>query len=217
MKTFYGGFAGKVYQKLQHHGFFALLFPRLQNILEGKEKGYKFTENLISRVLYNTDARYKSDLSLSASYLFVVFLWPVMQSHLYKSSKSNMTFNERLNKAIEATLNNNQSPIALPKNVVETCHEVWLLQFKLVYREETKILDAYNHPKFRMAYDFLLLRAQVGEEVYSLATWWHDFLLADESLQSEMIASYTERAKNSRERNARSRNSNRRPRSRKPR
>jgi poly(A) polymerase len=217
MKTFYGGFAIKAYSKLQEYDFFSILFPKLQEVIDGRAKGYKFSEMLIERSLYNTDLRYNNDQSLSSSYLFVVFFWPVLQHNLYKLSKTSMSFGAKVNKAIELTLNSKDNPISLTKNVIDTCTEVWLLQFKLVYREESKINDSYEHPKFRMAYDFLLLRAQVGEEVYSLATWWHDFLAADEKVKSEMIYSYTEKTKNSRERNARGRNSNRRGNIRKPR
>jgi poly(A) polymerase len=32
-----------------------------------------------------------------------------------------------------------------------------------------------EQPRFRAAYDFLLLRAESGEEVAELATWWSQF------------------------------------------
>ena len=44
-----------------------------------------------------------------------------------------------------------------------------------------------THPKFRAAYDFLLLRAETGEADPALADWWTRFQSADEAEQKSMI------------------------------
>ena len=80
----------------------------------------------------------------------------------------------------------------------------------LFHKFPGKIQDVYDSPKFRMAYDFLVLRAQAGEEVYALASWWHDFIAADDDKKSSMILSYTERTKSMREKHVKPRNGNRR-------
>ncbi|MEE3002876.1 MAG: polynucleotide adenylyltransferase PcnB [Pseudomonadota bacterium] len=206
MKTFYGGFALKAYDKLQEYNLFSLLFPQLAKVLSGELRGYKFTESLLLRALFNTDLRYNSGKSLSTSYIFIVFMWPILQHNLYGLSKKNLNFSAKVRQAIAETLEKQESPIAIPKNIIETCEDVWKLQFSMVYREESKINDTLNHPKFRMAYDFLLLRAQAGEEVYNLATWWHDFVESEDEAKANMILTYTEKTKNNRDRYAKPRN-----------
>jgi len=43
----------------------------------------------------------------------------------------------------------------------------------MLQRKESKISHILHHPKFRAAYDFLLLRVKSGEkELEECSTWW---------------------------------------------
>jgi len=42
-------------------------------------------------------------------------------------------------------------------------------------------------PRFRAAYDFLLLRCQVGEPMHELCNWWTLFQEADEAEREAMV------------------------------
>jgi poly(A) polymerase len=44
-----------------------------------------------------------------------------------------------------------------------------------------------GHPRFRAAYDFLLLRAETGEADPALAEWWTRFQSANEAEQKSMV------------------------------
>jgi len=44
-----------------------------------------------------------------------------------------------------------------------------------------------GHPRFRAAYDFLLLRAETGEADPELAAWWTRFQVASEAEQRAMV------------------------------
>ncbi|HYN78220.1 MAG TPA: polynucleotide adenylyltransferase PcnB, partial [Lamprocystis sp. (in: g-proteobacteria)] len=44
-----------------------------------------------------------------------------------------------------------------------------------------------SHPRFRAAYDFLVLRAQSGEADPELADWWTQFQEADAGQRSTML------------------------------
>jgi poly(A) polymerase len=44
------------------------------------------------------------------------------------------------------------------------------------------------HPRFRAAYDFLLLRGQIeGGDLFELAQWWTDFQEANNEQRKTMI------------------------------
>ena len=49
-----------------------------------------------------------------------------------------------------------------------------MLQPRFNRRSGIKSLSLLQHPRFRAAYDFLLLRAQVGVADPELAKWWTD-------------------------------------------
>ena len=49
-----------------------------------------------------------------------------------------------------------------------------------------------NHPRFRAAYDFLLLRAEIKEIDPSIASWWSHFLEADDETKKQLIQTITQ-------------------------
>ena len=44
-----------------------------------------------------------------------------------------------------------------------------------------------EHPRFRAAYDFMLLRAEAGEVPAELGEWWTRFQVADENERAAML------------------------------
>jgi poly(A) polymerase len=53
--------------------------------------------------------------------------------------------------------------------------EVWEMQPRLEQRQGTRPHRLLGHPRFRAAYDFLVLRAAAGEADVDLADWWTRF------------------------------------------
>ncbi|NEY37279.1 polynucleotide adenylyltransferase PcnB, partial [Streptomyces sp. PRKS01-65] len=52
-----------------------------------------------------------------------------------------------------------------------------------------------THLRFRAGFDFLRLRADVGEVDEALADWWQEFQLADEARREDMIDQVREEQK----------------------
>lgn len=53
--------------------------------------------------------------------------------------------------------------------------EIWDLQRRLIRRQPRQIESATSHPRFRAAYDFLLLREQAGEKLDGAGQWWTEY------------------------------------------
>jgi poly(A) polymerase len=53
--------------------------------------------------------------------------------------------------------------------------DIWCLQHRFEQREGKRPHRLLSHPRFRAAYDFLLLRAESGEADPELAEWWTKF------------------------------------------
>jgi poly(A) polymerase len=66
--------------------------------------------------------------------------------------------------------------------------EIWGLQPRLVNRRgrggASRLL---TNPRFRAAYDFLLLRAESGEDVAEHAQWWTRFQEVDDNERRSML------------------------------
>jgi poly(A) polymerase len=76
--------------------------------------------------------------------------------------------------------------IAIPKRVTFASKEIWEMQDRLLKRTRRNIHGTLNHPRFRAAYDFLLLREDSGEDLAECAQWWTDFQDGDTQTQTEM-------------------------------
>ncbi|HJO12772.1 MAG TPA: polynucleotide adenylyltransferase PcnB, partial [Gammaproteobacteria bacterium] len=73
-------------------------------------------------------------------------------------------------------------------------------QLRLARRNRRSIESAFAHPRFRAAYDFLLLREDAGEQLNGLGQWWTDFQCGDAKHKADMIGAVSQRKKSRRRR-----------------
>ena len=78
--------------------------------------------------------------------------------------------------------------------------EIWNLQPRLERRAGKRAFRLLDHPRFRAAYDFLLLRSDVGEVDRELADWWTEFQEVGEGEQRAMVNKLSGGKKKSRRR-----------------
>lgn len=62
--------------------------------------------------------------------------------------------------------------VALPKRFSIVTREIWELQPRLATNSPSRAKRLMRHPRFRAAFDFLLLRAAVDPELASQAARW---------------------------------------------
>jgi poly(A) polymerase len=67
--------------------------------------------------------------------------------------------------------------------------ELLALQPRFHRREGRRVLGFLAHPRFRAAYDFLLLRAHAGAEDPAIARWWTEFLALTPEQQRQRVGS----------------------------
>jgi poly(A) polymerase len=65
--------------------------------------------------------------------------------------------------------------MATPRRFSLPMREIWMLQLRLESKGGRRSVRLLGHPRFRAAYDFLLLRAEAGEVPEELADWWTEF------------------------------------------
>ena len=86
--------------------------------------------------------------------------------------------NEIISKQVKST--------ALPRHITLAMREVWSLQPKFNARYGSKPSRLITHPRFRAAYDFLLLRAETGGADIEVAEWWGKYQSANDNEQRKM-------------------------------
>jgi len=162
LKLFYCGHAKRAFELLRHYGLFEILFPLTDTILSSHpQKEHYLT--LVVKSCENTDERLRQNLSLNPAFLFAVLLWPALQvkveQHLAEGKKPYVAFEKGVNEVIAQQL----KTVAIPKRHTAIVREIWALQRVMEKRIHRHMNWALAHPRFRAAYDFLLLRLQSGE------------------------------------------------------
>ncbi len=174
------------FENLVSHNLLTPLFPLLMALLKDvKSKEYQF----IIQMLKNTDNRINNNQRITPAFLYATFLWyPMEERAQERMFESSMTLNDAINLASADILFQQSRRIMIPKRFSLPVREIWSLQQRLQKRQGRRCLQLLTHPKFRAAYDFLLLRGTVeGGDLLELAQWWTEFQTANESTQESML------------------------------
>ena len=172
LKLFLSGFGAKSYRLLQQYGLFEHLFP--QSAAAFALPPYAYAAEMLELGLANTDARIAADKPVTPTFLFAVLLWSAVLRELNEGQAGPTPDLARLLQACDTVLRAQQSRVAIPRRFAIPMRELLMLQPRFNRRSGVKSLSLLQHPRFRAAYDFLLLRAQVGVADLELAKWWTD-------------------------------------------
>ncbi|GAA3927529.1 polynucleotide adenylyltransferase PcnB [Litoribacillus peritrichatus] len=185
LKLFQSGHAEDSFRLLREHGLFKFLFPETDELLNRDDSGY--IEALIQATCKNTDARIRSNKPVTPIFLFAAFLWPKVMEH-WAEQKQYMPPVPALTKSAHLTLDAQVKATAIPRRFSTAIKEIWDLQLRLERRNGRKAFQLAEHPRFRAAYDFVLLREQAGEDLSGLGRWWTDFQNSDDQLKQKMVS-----------------------------
>jgi len=184
LKLFLSGYALQTFEMLRHYRLFQVLFPETENSLAVEEEG--FPRLFLIRALENSDTRIAEGKTVTAYFLLAAFLWePVVIRAKAKLAEGEIEY-LAYQEAISEVLSRQVRTTALPRHISTAMREVWSLQPKFNARIGSKPSRLLMHPRFRAAYDFLLLRAETGGADPELAAWWTRYQHADETEQRKM-------------------------------
>ena len=172
LKLFLSGFGAKSFKLLETYGLFAHLFP--QSASAFAMPPYAYARDMLELGLANTDARIAADKAVTPTFLFAVLLWSALLRELNERQAGPAPDMATLMQACDSVLRAQQSRVAIPRRFGVPMRELLMLQPRFSRRSGVKALSLLQHPRFRAAYDFLLLRAQVGVADPELARWWTD-------------------------------------------
>lgn len=170
LKLFMAGYAHVTFELLQTHNLFAQIFPQTQACIEQDS----FYRQMVIQALKNSDLRVAQGKSLTPAFLLSVFLWPCMLEKA-KQLQKKMPVGPAMQQAAQEVISIQQQNTSIPKRFVFPMRDIWDLQHRLVKRLPKNIEGIYTHERFRAAYDFILLREEVGEDLNGTGLWWTDY------------------------------------------
>jgi poly(A) polymerase len=181
-KLLLSGHAVETVKSLRTHGLSHGLLPLLDVILE-QPLGQRF----IDLALANTDARVREDRGVSPAFLFATLLWHEVLVTWNAAKARGERPLPALFDAMDKVLNAQAVRIAIPRRFEATIKEIWSLQPRFEQRAGTRPFRLLEHPRFRAAYDFLMLRAESGEAAAELGEWWTRFQDAGPEAREAML------------------------------
>jgi len=161
-----------------HHG----MLPLLDTILDNPTG-----ERFITAALKSTDERIRDDRPSSPAFLFAALLWPQVAQRWQALQAKGEKPMPALLAAMDDVLDAQRERLAIPRRYDGMMKEVWGLQPRFEQRGGQRPFRLLEHPRFRAAYDFLLLRAESGEIDAELGEWWTRFQDAGAEERTAML------------------------------
>ena len=185
MKLLLSGYAVQTFEQLRHFGLFGALFPETERCLGQEPDGFPLT--FLAKSLEQTDVRIQEYKPVAPYFLFAVLLWEPVRARARRLIDSGQNPVLAYQDAGGEVLSRQLRRIAIPKSITLPVRDVWNLQPRFEQTQGGRAFRLLTHPKFRAAYDFLVLRALTGEADPTLADWWTRFQSASEEEQKQMI------------------------------
>jgi poly(A) polymerase len=169
-KLFLAGFGQRSFDLLREHGLLEHLFPATAEHIAAEQDGMAM--RLIRAGLANTDRRVAEDKAVTPMFLFAVLLFGPVSAAAQRRFESGMPPAAAIADAVDEVVAAQNRRIGIPKRFSIPMRELLALQPRFHRREGRRALGFLAHPRFRAAYDFLLLRAEAGAEDPEIARWW---------------------------------------------
>ncbi len=170
-KLFLAGAAEKTYDLLKRYHLFMHLFGQMAECLE-KSDHY---EALLLNAFRNTDQRIAEQLPVTPGFILAAILWAPVRRLADEHEKHGLPELEALHLAGDSVISRQISQVAIPRRITLVARDIWMMQARLKRRQGKRPLRLLGHPRFRAGYDFLLLRAESGENLDELAQWWREY------------------------------------------
>ena len=182
LKLLLSGHASACLRQLREVGLHKGLLPLLDVILE-----QPLGERFVTLALAQTDERVLAERPVSPAFLFAALLWhEVLAAWRLRETRGERSI-PALENAMDEVLDTQCAKLAITRKLTATMREVWGMQPRLEQRSGQRPYRLLEAPRFRMAYDFLALRAASGEVPAELEAWWRAFQGADAETRKAML------------------------------
>lgn len=190
LKLFLAGKARRNFDLLRQYDLFQILFPQTDAAINEADS-ISFI-SLLEAALVNTDERIAEKKSVTPAFILAIFLWQPVRSLRKRYLDRGMSPSQALIAASDYVISGQNQRVSLPRRFHTPIRDIWNLQERFRTRAPKRSFALIKHPVFRAAYDFLLLRAQAGDENPEMAEWWTQFINADDDARAQLLSNANE-------------------------
>jgi poly(A) polymerase len=171
LKLFQAGHAERTFDMLHDYGLFAQLFPATDQEI-AQDKAFA---DFVRAALRNTDKRVEAGQSVTPMFLLGVFFWaPARRLAAIRREEEKMSESQALSLASYELAGQQQRRVAIPRRFTVPMREMIALQPRFTATRGKRAMNLLDHRRFRAAYDFMMLLAEVGQFDPELARFWTD-------------------------------------------
>ena len=173
IKLLHMGQGEKTFDLLRQYHLLGQLFPQTENCIHQDKTDNAL--NMITRALANTDARVRANKSVTPAFLCAVFLWYPLRLRTKALMVEGLTELQAQEVAMDDVIDQQLLSVSIPKRFTGMMREIWRLQHRFARRHGKRAWQLLDQRRFRAAYDFLLIRAELDQNLATLVDWWTTF------------------------------------------
>ncbi|MEY2653352.1 MAG: hypothetical protein RLZZ524_379, partial [Pseudomonadota bacterium] len=173
-------------EELRKQGLHRGVFPILDAVLDDAHR-HDGREKFIQLALGDTDRRVNEGKPVAPSFMLACMLWHDVTKRRDELLRRGEPPMPALQLAIDAVFDARIGDISGRGKLAADMREIWMMQPRFERRTPSSALSLASQPRFRAGFDFLRLRADAGEVDDSLAAWWEDYSLADDTERGELL------------------------------
>lgn len=182
LKLLQTGHALATIAQLKKLGMATGIYPLLDVVVERADTPF------VQAALADTDRRVGEGKPVAPSFLLACVLWQDVKTGWDRRLAQREHPFPALQGAIDDVFDQRIGDVSGRGKLAADMREIWVMQPRFDKRSGTTPFSMVTHLRFRAGFDFLRLRADVGEAEEALAEWWQEFQLADEARREDMLA-----------------------------
>ncbi len=180
LKLLQTGHALASIEQLKNLGMARGIYPLLDVVVERVESEF------VHAALQDTDRRVGEGKPVAPSFLLACVLWADVREGWQVRSAEMPTF-PALQEAIEDVFNARIGDVSGRGKLAGDMREIWTMQPRFDKRNGSAPFGLVEQARFRAGFDFMRLRAEVGEVDEELADWWETFSTASDDTRVDML------------------------------
>jgi len=186
LKLFFAGSGLKSFRAIESSGLLADVFPLTARALAFR--GGESFRAMLESGLAGTDARIAEGKPVTPAFLFATLLWGAVRAQVEREIARGSDASSAWLRVSHHVINEQAKHVAIPRRFGAVMEEIWILQPRFEQRTKKRVHRLLAHPRFRAAYDFLLLRAPESAAVAELGVWWtHAQGMSNEQLTAHLV------------------------------
>jgi len=180
LKLLQTGHAIASIEQLKKLGLARGIYPLLDVVVERADTPF------VQVALQDTDRRVGEGKPVAPSFLLACVLWADVREG-WQARMADMPVFPALQEAMEEVFNARIGDVSGRGKLAGDMREIWSMQPRFEKRSGSAPFGLVEQARFRAGFDFMCLRAEVGEVDVELADWWEDFSLADDESRIALL------------------------------